>query len=172
MYYIFLWHAPRQAARNSKNQCTDLLNIRILNSIIVPLPSRLQLPPKEGNQVVISDHTFQPSHPYNLYMVTTMSIGFLHITINYAFFRTFKYITNALKKQCATFTILKSPTLNVTFHHPSLLFTEQKLQQIYISNSSSVKNAKQESQWSLAAKLLSSNHHIHIGKLLTADGPP
>lgn len=49
----------------------------------------------------------------------------------------------------ATFTILTSPTLNVTFHHPSPLFSEHELQQIYLSHSRSVNKAKQDSQWSL-----------------------
>jgi len=46
-YYMFISHISGQDTRNVTNDCTVLLNTRILNSIIVLLPSRLQLAPKE-----------------------------------------------------------------------------------------------------------------------------
>jgi hypothetical protein len=73
------------------------------------------------------------------YMVAIMCVCFLHITIKCAFFRRHsEYNRNALKKQYATFTTLTSPTLKVTFHHPSPLFWEHELQQTYVSHGWSV----------------------------------
>jgi hypothetical protein len=67
MYYMFISHIPGQATRNVTNDCTVLLNTRILNSIIVLLPSRLQLAPKKGDQVVLSTPELQPSQLTILY---------------------------------------------------------------------------------------------------------
>jgi hypothetical protein len=78
-----------------------------------------------------------------------MCVYFLNITINYAFFRTHsEYNRKALKKQYATFT-LTSPTLKVTFHHPSPLFWEHELQQTYITHRWSVNKQNNKCNGSL-----------------------
>lgn len=99
-----------------------------------------------------------------------MCICFLHITINYEFFGTHsEYNRNALKKQYATFTTLTSPTLNVTFHHPSLIFWKHELQQKYISHSRSV-NSKIAFAAVTSAKLFHPNQTSTQGTQ-TTDGP-
>lgn len=131
MYYIFLSHIPRQDTRNVTNECTVLLNTRILNSIIVLLSSRLQLAPKEGDQVVLSTPELQPSHLTILYGHNYVLV-FLNITLNYAFFRTHsEYNRNALKKQYATFATLTSPTLSHISPSESFVLGEPAPTNIY-----------------------------------------
>lgn len=98
------------------------------------------------------------------YMVTITCVYFLNITISYALFRTHsEYNRNALKKQYATFTTLTSPTLKVTFHHPSPLFWEHELQQTSIPTVDQL-TSKTTIVAVTSAKLFHSNHHIHAGR--------
>ena len=93
---------------------------------------------KRGTKLFPPPPSFNP-RTLQFYMVTIMCVCFLHITINYAIFRTHsEHHRNALQKQYATFTTLTSPTLKVTFHHPSPSFWEHELQQTYISHTWSV----------------------------------